>query len=186
MKPDFLIDVDEVLADFVNPALAIVSRVLGRPWGLDEAPDDTWDMFAILDKDQHAKVFGHMNAQGFCASLQPTPGSQDFIRELRKYRNIYAVTAPHHSSFYWVSERNRWLSDFFDIDKKHVVHTDAKQLCAGNDFLDDNPDHVRRWKARHPTGRAMMWSTLHNKRLKGHEDLRVHSWEEVLRLVSSV
>lgn len=181
MKPDFLIDVDEVLGDFVTPALVIVSDVLKRPWGLDDCPDDNWDMFATLSKDEKLDVFSRMNDAGFCVSLKVTPGSQDFIRELQARRNVYAVTAPHHGSLYWVPERYAWLGDHFGIDRKHVIHTDAKYLCKGKEFLDDNPGHVQRWKERHPEGDGMLWSTTHNKRLKGHDELRVHSWEEVLR-----
>lgn len=180
-ESDFLIDVDEVLADFVNAAIPIVSRVLGRAWGLADCPDDNWDMFAVLTDDEKAQVFERLNDRFFCSSLKPTAGSQDFIRELRTKRNVYALTAPHHGSFYWVVERNQWLGDHFGFDKKHVVHTDAKFLCKGSEFLDDNPNHVARWQGRHPEGHGMLWSTAHNKRLQGHDALRVHSWAEVLR-----
>jgi 5'(3')-deoxyribonucleotidase len=180
MKPDFLIDVDEVLADFVSPAMVLISEVLGRPWGLADAPLDQWDMFAALTQEEKAAVFSRLNDQGFCASLKPTLGSQDFVEELHQHCDVYAVTAPHHGSFYWVPERNEWLGDIFGIDRKHIIHTDAKYMCKGAYFLDDNPQHVLRWKQRHHDGRGMLWSTTHNQRLKGHEDIRVHSWEEVL------
>jgi len=183
--PDFLIDVDEVLADFVTPALVIVSEVVGRPWGLEDATSDQWDMFAVLSPEEKAAVFLRMNEKGFCAGLQPTPGSQDFVRELRKYRNVYPVTAPHHDSLYWITERNQWLGEHFGIDRKHVIHTNSKHICQGQEFLDDNPDHVRRWQGSHPNGRGMLWSTSHNQRLKGHEDIRVYAWEEVLRQVGA-
>lgn len=178
---DFLIDVDEVLGDFVTPAVVFVVDVLGRPWSLDDAPPDNWDIFSALTKEEKAAVFDRLNDKGFCASLKPTPGSQDFVRELRKRRNVYAVTAPHHSSIYWVPERNQWLGDHFGFDKKHVVHTDSKFLCKGREFLDDNPNHVIRWQERHPEGAGMLWSTKHNHRLKGYDAIRVHSWDEVLQ-----
>lgn len=185
---DFLIDVDEVLADFVNPAAEIISKLQGRTWTLDDAPTDNWDMFSNLEPDVLKGVFEAMNGQGFVAKLQPTPGSQDFVRELRKKCNVYALTAPHHTSAWWVLERNIWLGDLFGIDRKHVVHTDAKYLCRGDFFLDDRHDHVTRWIARHPDKSGLWWGTKHNQRLlkSGLElptHLRVSAWDEVLQRV---
>lgn len=182
MKPDFLIDVDEVLADFVNAAIPVISQVLQRPWSLDEASVDNWDMFAVLTPETKRDVFQILNARGFCSSLQPTPGAQDFIRELRQYRNVYALTSPQHSPF-WVYERNQWLGDHFGFDPKHTINTEAKYMCVGQEFLDDNPVHIERWKARHK-GAGMLWSTVHNRRMKGHDELRVNSWDEVLKRVT--
>lgn len=183
MLLDFLIDVDEVLADFVGASVPIVSLVLGRPWGFDDFPDDNWNMFSALTEDELVAVFDQLNQRWFCSNLKVLPGAQDFVKELRKHRNVYAVTAPNHSSDYWVRERNAWLGDHFGIDRGHIVHTDAKHVCQGAEFLDDNPGHVRRWADRHPNGKGMLWSTAHNHRLKGHDELRVHSWDEVLRRV---
>ena len=183
MKPDFLIDVDEVLADFVGPAAEIVAEVLGRPWGLHETADDNWDMFAKLTDEQKAQVLVKTNAKGFCAGLKPKDGALDFVRSLRRRCNVYAVTSPQHSP-HWVFERTEWLEDFFEFDRNHVVHTDAKFLCRGDFFLDDNPNHVQRWSERHtPGGYGMLWTTSHNQKLKGHDKLRVYSWDEVLKAV---
>lgn len=177
---DLLVDVCEVLADFATPALVVVSEVMGRPWGLGDAPKDNWDLFAELDEEQKAKAFAKFSVKGYCLSLEPKDGAKDFIQEARKLANVYAVTSPMHDSPFWVYERTQWLRDHFGFDRKHIVHTDAKYLCHGDAFLDDNPGHVMRWKERHPDGLGMMWSTTHNARLKGYEELRVHSWEEVL------
>ncbi len=184
---DFLIDVDECLADFATPASALVSRFLGRPWSFDEAPIDDWDMFGGLEPEIKTAVHAAMDMQGFAGSLKPIPGSQDFVRELRKHCNVYALTAPHHTSAWWVLERNVWLGDLFGIDKRHIVHTDAKYLCRGDYFLDDHPGHVTRWSARHP-GEGFWWATKHNaRRLRGPMQLpmerRVSTWDEVLARV---
>ena len=124
-----------------------------------------------------------MGTEGFAASLEPAEGSIDFIRDLRKLANVYVVTSPNHSR-HWVYDRTEWLRDHFGFDPKHVVHTHAKALCVGDFFLDDSPDHVMRWRAKHPGKDGMWWSTLHNRRLViGDPSLRVHSWDEVLKRV---
>lgn len=186
---DFLIDVDEVLADFAGPASQILSSLLGRPWTFDDAPLDDWDMFGALDPTTKEGICAAMNAPGFASSLAPVSGAQDFIRELRKHCNVYALTAPHHTSPWWVLERNIWLGDNFGFDKRHIVHTEAKYLCRGDFFLDDHPGHVNRWSVRHP-GEGLWWATKHNARLLRGPlalplDRRVTTWEEVLARVGT-
>lgn len=182
--PRFLIDCDEVLADFVTPACQVVSEVLGRPWGLDDAPSDDWDMFRDLDRAVMREADAIMNAKGWCAALEVHPGAQDFVKTLQKLCDVYVCTSPMHSDF-WVKERDLWLAEHFGIDRSHIIHTAAKYVCGADFFLDDKPSHVQKWKKEHSEGHGMLWSTAHNKRLEGFEDIRVHSWEEVLTTVRS-
>lgn len=177
------LDVDEVLADFVSPAVALISAVLGRPWILDEEASRTqWDIFAEMDPEVRAAVFAEIGRPGFANNLQPIPGSQDFVRELRKHREVLIVTAPFPSPS-WEADRNAWLGDHFGIPESAIRHARKKDEFAADEYLDDHPIHVIDWRAAHPKGHGMLWSTAHNKRLSGYDHLRVHSWDEVLRHV---
>lgn len=179
----FLIDVDEVLADFVNPAVAIIERVLGRPWSFEEA-GESWDMFACLEPEQNAVVQTMIETPSFCRNLQPKKGARAFVDELKRLLdgNVYACTASHDSP-HWTFERDRWLDKHMAIDRDHIVHAQCKYVCSGDFFLDDNPDHVIPWQAEHLAGVGMLWTTEHNARLKGNEDIRVRSFEAVLHIV---
>lgn len=86
---------------------------------------------------------------------------------------------PMHSR-HWVFERTEWLKEHFDIDLRHVIHTSSKYLVHGDVFLDDKPDHVEGWRREHPNGLAMLWHTS-NTRTLGMDDLRVKSWDEVVK-----
>ena len=187
MKPRFLIDADEVLANFVDPAAEIVSRVLGQPWTIDDAPKDTWDMFSGLPEEVMREVDAAVDSPGWCLGLEPYPGTQDLVTNLRKLCEVFVVTSPRLAAPEWVFERNDWLRLHFGFDSSHVIHTSAKHVCVGAFFLDDNPDHVKKWQEQpyNAKGLGMLWTTKHNKRLQGHDDLRVRSKDEVLSLVVS-
>jgi len=183
IRPVFLIDVDQVLADFVPPAIEAMSQVLGRPWSLDEAPPDEWDMFTVLSEKEQEAVDAIIDAPGWCSALKPIEGSREAVEELRRHSDVYVVTAHRRKAREWVYERERWLVEHFGFDRGHIVHTGAKYLISGGYFLDDHPGKVVDWTVCNPRGVGMVWSTEHNRRLKGFDAYRVYSWQEVINKV---
>jgi 5'(3')-deoxyribonucleotidase len=176
----FLIDVDDVLTDFVQRLTPILSGVLGRDWSYDEIHDDEWNLFTLLGPVQTDAVFALMERPGFCMAFHPAEGAQEAVAAIRSLGlELYAVTAPNYFP-YWCSERTTWLERHFKIPASHVVHTHAKHIVKGDFFLDDRPSHVVEWARANPEGVAMLWTTPHNQRTKGYGSLRVHSWDSVL------
>lgn len=175
MHDEILVDVDEVLADFQTPALRVIEEVTGRRY----APSDfkQWDIFSVLSKEELEAVFETLRKPGVAASLTPTPGSQEFIQELSELGTVVIVTSPFRSPT-WVSERIQWLWDHFRIPHKRVVNTGAKHLVYGRALLDDNPDHVANWLARHPGELGMLWHIPNTRDLE-HPN-RMHTWAEVI------
>lgn len=182
-RPRFLLDVDEILTDFVDRAIGVISSILGRPWTLDEVPSEVFDIFSGLEPEQVDACFKVICAEGFCATFKPKEGSQRAVEELQKTFDLYLVTSPNHTK-HWIPERLEWLQRFYDIRPEQVVFTYAKHVCSGSFFLDDCPEHVLSWKDHHPEGVAMLWDTPNNYRLSGYENLRVTSWEEVFQKTS--
>jgi 5'(3')-deoxyribonucleotidase len=185
-KPRFLIDADEVLINFVDPAIEVISQVLGRPWSLDEAPSDTWDMFGGLPEDVQREVDRIIDTPGWCSELEPYPGAQDAVRELEKRCEVLVLTSPRRKARQWVYERNLALLHYFGIRRERIIQTAAKYVCAAMFYLDDNPDHVTAWQAEPYNAESigMFWSTKHNARLTEYDDIRVRSWSEVLGVVN--
>jgi len=183
-KPVFLLDVDEVLAAFVPPAIVAISQVLGRPWSLAEAPADEWDMFSVLTEDEYDEVCKIIDVQGFVLDLEPCAGAKQGVSELWSRCDIVVVTRPRHTP-YWAYERVEWLVEHFGFLPTDVVFAADKWRIDGDFLLDDHPDNVRSWQAAHPKGLGMFWTTEHNLRLDGHDDIRVPSWSEVISLVDN-
>ena len=138
-------------------------------------------MFRDLDPEVMKEANAIMNAQGWCASLAVRPDTQEFVKALRQLckGGVYAVTSPMHS-YFWHKERDEWLDKHYSIDRDHVIHASAKYKVEGDFFLDDKPKHVQKWNKKWVKGRGMLWSTDHNQRLGGYEDIRVHSFDEGL------
>jgi len=180
MHDELLVDVDEVLADFQTPALDIMSEVTGRSYTQHDFNE--WDIFGTLSEEERKKVFQIIEQPGFAAKLKPAEGAQQFIENLSKLGTVIIVTTPFRSPT-WVHERTQWLWQHFGIPSKRVVNTGAKYLVHGRALLDDKPEHVNNWQARHPNELAMLWH-IPNTRNLDHSG-RVHTWDEVLAKVSN-
>lgn len=171
-----LCDVDGVLCNFTAGALAAIERVTGEA----PPPDllDEWDTFRYLTNSQKDAVWNLMEDPGWCYGLEVLPGAVLGIRQLRRAGvEVYFVTAPWHGRN-WVYERDEWLRNYFDADRKHIVHTDAKFLVTGDVFVDDKYEHVVNWKEHHPNGLPILWNAPYNK--SQSFERRGNSWELVL------
>lgn len=182
-KKRLLVDVDEVLADFQTPVLAIVDELFGRK--LTPHDFDTWDLFSIFTKEERDQIFARISVPGFCLQFQPKEGAVDAIRELRKTHHVTPVTRPFPSPT-WVHDRMLWLYDHFDIKEPEIVNTAAKHLIQGDALLDDNPQHVLDWIETHPTGMGMLWHIPNTRNMTQYDYLRVHTWAEVIEKVQAL
>lgn len=174
------IDVDEVLADFQGSVLTIANDAFGLSMKPGDLP--TWEIFSHFPEDQREFLRQESKRSGFCSALAKTPGSAEAVKELRKYVDLYAVTA-HYDSHTWVSERDWWLKSKFQFERNQIIHTQAKFLVGVDIFLDDKPSNVVEWKQEHPNGLAMLW-TIPNNVNYDMDRFRVHSWDDVIRLVA--
>lgn len=177
-KPVFLIDVDDVLADFAHPAAELLSDTLGRQWTFADMVPGEWDMFVGLTESQRKKVDKAINDYGWLWTLKPYPGSQQAMQQIGELADIYIVT----SAMSWAPVRIEWLRKHFGIDKEHQVYTKAKHLVRGDFFLDDNPTYVRQWQEHNPDGDSMLWTAPNNIHLD-EPNIRVHDWPDVINRV---
>lgn len=176
-RPRLLVDVDEVLGDFQAPVLKLMSHITGKEY----VPEDftEWDIFNVLSDEQRNLVFACIERPGFCASIKPTPGSLEAVKELQTFCEVVPVTSPFHSTP-WVNERTAWLGDYFGWKKREIVFTSAKHLVVGDGLADDKPDNVEAWAAYHPDGVPMLWHIPNTRLLTDYDKYRVRSWQEVI------
>lgn len=183
----FLVDVDEVLTEFVSRVIPIIQAICPG-WALEQVPEDQWDIFSTLSFLQRDAIFAIMERPGFCYGFEPAEGAFAALQKLRGFGcEIFAVTAPNVIPN-WCNERTLWLEKHMQIPRSHVAHTEAKYLLGGNFFLDDRPDNVAQWAAEHPQGVAMLWSTANNRRNRTGPgtQYRIEGWEAVIAKVLEV
>lgn len=173
-KPVVWLDVDGVLADFVQACLDVWFAETGLLVSKDELKD--WSIFdAGLDR---AIVAPHIERPGFCYGIPPFPEAAKAVRDLQAWAEVYACTSPWTESSTWVSERTAWLMERLGIDYHHQIHTHAKDLVKADVIVDDRPSNVEKWARAFPEGVALLWDTPHNRNASAGK--RVRSWNEVL------
>jgi 5'(3')-deoxyribonucleotidase len=182
-KPRVLIDVDGVLADFIGAVLPIVERITGGRYIHEHVTHFDFSASLGLTKEHAAAVKRKIGeTAGFAISLQPLGGAIDGVRRLRSIADVYVVTSPWNSNATWTHEREAWLKRWFDIPHSHVIHTSAKYVCLGDVFVDDKTEAVDEWRAAHPQGVAVQWSTPHN-RLDLWDGPSTNDWSHLIEIV---
>jgi len=181
-KPRVLIDTDDVTADFATPASELLSDVLGRPWSCktDMKPGE-WDMFWELTEKQKLQVFKAIGKPAWQGALKPFPEAKKALPRLREISDVYNVT----SAMSWAPIREDWLKYHLGYDKEHMVFVKSKHVVAGDFLVDDNPTLIQRWQKHNPYGKGLLWTAINNAHLTGFDDIRVHSWDEVIEKVAA-
>jgi 5'(3')-deoxyribonucleotidase len=192
VKPSCLLDIDGVVADFVSAALALVQQVefydRDEPDGLrfgrafDPSIIHTWELFDSLPEPERSardEVYRRMKAPGGCRSIPVYPGSRNGVERLREICDITIVTSPFEGSPTWMHERERWLEEHFDIDRKHIIHATEKHRVHGDVFIDDKLSHLQAWLAywrdKDPLAKAILWDTPRSRGQTWSE--RITRWD---------
>lgn len=176
-KPCLLLDVDGILADFITPALAEVTRLTGQPYAHDEVTQ--WDIMGCLGiPDDVAKAaYANMRREGFCAGIKPYPGTREGVAWLDSVCDLYIVTSPLGGP-YWSHEREGWLWEHYGIPSKKIISTSAKYRCVGDAFVDDKVANLEKWQIAHPRGCAVRWNAISNSN-DSWDGLGTDNWQEL-------
>lgn len=191
-KPSILLDVDGVVADFISAFADVTFEVTERRFTAADVTE--WDISKCfgLNPTTERMVYDRIKAPGFAYDrIQPYPGAIEGVRLLRELADVFFVTSPMRNDPHghganpltWMHDREHWLHRHFDVDQHHVVHTSAKQLVRGDVFVDDKPEHVERWRAAHPDGRAFIWDRPYSQQTSNRRARRVRGWDELIAQV---
>jgi 5'(3')-deoxyribonucleotidase len=166
--PRILLDADGCILDFLSPALHVFEVVSGKRYRPEEVI--YFEMAKLFERDfpdsapeLTAEVYRRFRAPGWCLDIKPYEGAVEFVENLRQHADVVVVTSPIKGSRTWAGERAESLLIHFGFDSKHVVNTAAKQLVAGDSFLDDNPEHVDAWLGAWPKGVGVVMARSYNE-----------------------
>ncbi len=179
-----LFDVDEVIADFSGLFLDLASRATNRGYRREQVTE--WKIEAAIGLPGWAarEVRAELARPGAAHRLQPLPGAIEAVRRIAERHAVYFVTAPLAESETWAHDREEWLRlHFGDELGSRVVHTDHKEVVAGDVFVDDKPANVERWAAAHPEKTAVLWSHPWNSAVVVAGAVRASSWDDLFKLV---
>ncbi len=162
MKPEILLDIDGVAANFIAGCLPYIKDITGR----DHSHDDV-DQFMIekalgLDDEQTKRLYERVASEGWCRNLPPYQEALEGVKELRSFADVIPVTAHFFTSKHWVAERDEWIVEHLGIAKTDVVHTHRKYQIDGDMLVDDKTSHLIAWKKRHHRGVAVRLHRRYN------------------------
>ena len=185
-KPVLLLDVDGVIADFIELYLRIVHHRIPelRHTGHDDIVE--WDCGRALhlSTDELALVHEDLFAPGAASSMVPYAGAVYGVEQLMKVADVWFVTSPMAQSATWMHERTRWIEHYFGQQaKSQVIHAEKKFLVSGDIFVDDKPSHVAAWKNRWTNGVGTLWVRAYNSRECKEADTCTTSWETLKTIV---
>ena len=180
-RPRVLLDVDGVLADFLNEFLEFGNSLTGVRYKKEDIKK--WDIFSYFDEENCKKCIKYLSDPGFAAGLEPYEGSKAALEKIKELAELFIVTVPVYSSVTWVYERTMWLKKHFNINSDQIVYTASKELVTGDIFVDDRPEHVSAWKHQNPSGIAILWSQEYNKLSEDICDYRINDWNTLVQIV---
>jgi len=182
----FLLDVDGILADFVQAAVKVMSDISGKTIMTDDVKQ--WEVTEVLESHEMREFCKQaFCSAGFCSSLEIYDGAQAAVEEIRKYCDLYFVTAPMHKNPTWMPERVKWLQTHFGVDPNHVCFVYDKFIVEGDIMLDDSSRNLIGWKDHHNPDRvALFWNRPYNLTEPDQGLIRVDSWDKVFEHVRKI
>ena len=176
-----LLDVDGVVANFVESFLREVEAVTGASFSHDDVTQYDLCKALGLSRRDEAAVYDRVGRAGWASRLSLYDGAREGVLALREASDLYFVTAPVWAAPTWAFDRSAWIRRHFGVRHDRVVFTAAKHLVAGDVFVDDKPEAIEAWRREHSRGRAVLWARPWNAG-GGWFAERTENWGRVLEL----
>lgn len=157
-----LLDMDEVLVDFVTAACEIhgilrqkmeeyrkpghwsIVEPLAAALGHELSLDDFW-----------SKI--HEAGEDFWTNLKPTPWAADVVSLVEKFSTEWHIVSAPSQETHSYTGKVRWLKNYFGNDFDHFILSPHKYLTAGPDrlLIDDRKANLKKFmydEHNRPTG----------------------------------
>ena len=185
-KPEVILDVDGVMADFVKKYLETFTHLTGityRPKDIDQ-----WDIAEALkvDKQIVRQADSIVMTSNWCRELELLEGAKENVPKLRAIADVHVVTSPFRGRF-WAGERIEWLIEELGFDHHDITNTHKKHKVHGDFIVDDKASTLVKWRAQpyNAKGQALLWSTFFNRNDADSSYVRISSWPELLAIVGA-
>ena len=167
MRKRIAVDMDEVMADVMTKYLDIYESETG----VRLKKEDYWGG-KIYRVNGGENLRRHLFKEGFFADLKVIPGSQEVIRELMEYYDVFITTAAMEFRAA-LAEKRDWLQEHFPfIHWKNMVLCGDKSIIKADYMIDDHAFNLRSF-----AGKGLLYTAPHN--VNETDFTRVNNWEEV-------
>jgi 5'(3')-deoxyribonucleotidase len=178
-RPRVLLDVDGVVADFVQLMVNAVRNLNFCDIPINWRPTK-WDVakeLKLTDK-QEDEVYDVLRLPGSAKMLLPFPGAVEGVKRIASMFDVAFVTTPVEGSQTWCFDRTEWLITHFGEELgNRWVFTDHKYLVFGDFLVDDKPENCLEFKRAWPMCVPLRWLSPGMSIQKGL--VHVSTWKEV-------
>ncbi len=168
MRKKIAVDMDEVIAEVAPKFLDMYEE----QYGVRLQKEDYWGK-KIYKVNGAVQLREALHDKGFFADLPVMPGSQEGLRELMEYYDVFITTAAmeFRSSF---EDKFDWLHEHFPfIHWRNIVFCGDKSIINADYMIDDHANNLRTFR-----GKGLLYTATHN--IHETEFTRVNNWEEVM------
>jgi len=178
-----MLDVDEVVCDFVGHYLTLAGKLLDREFKKEQVK--AWSIADSLDLPVWAKreLQYEFSRPGAALKLDLIPGSREAYQELKSIAEIHFVTSPFEGSQTWGSDRVEWLKHYFGEDVNWHL-TKHKYVVQADAMVDDKAEFCEDWANQNP-GFVVIWDSPWNKSLELPNSLRTNSWDVAIPAIKT-
>ncbi len=142
MTPTIILDIDDVIVDFVRHWLLEIQRT----HGVITTPDQIrkWDLHKCtpeLEALGPEKVYAFFDKPGFHLSAPPVDGAIAAVKRLDKANKVIFVTARHGAAA--ITETFDWFAKYLPrVQHKQIVFSRDKTLFQADVVVDDRDSHL--------------------------------------------
>jgi len=158
-RPRVLLDVDGVIADFVQLMVNAVRNLKLSDVPITWRPAH-WDVAKELGltRKQEDAVYDVLRLPGSANMLHPLPGAIQGVKKLAGLFDVAFVTTPLDGGQTWCFDRIEWLVRHFGEELgNRWVFTENKYLIYGDFLVDDKPSHCLDFKKAWPGSVPLRW-----------------------------
>lgn len=179
-----LVDCDEVLAQFMKPAIALAEKFAGKKYPIENFISSSLE--ENIEDEIMTLLKQEFKQPGYIESLMPYEEALVGIEKLKSIGDVYCITAPIDYVPTWAYERLNWLKKHFDLPKAKVGIFKSKNLVRGDVFVDDLPSNITKWATDNIFGTACLLVNEFNKKEKWEKGVPVNSWQDIINISNNV
>ena len=140
-----IVDMDEVLAQFVNRVLERWNMINRTKFKRDDI--DAWQMESTLGPGSYGLIEKWISEPNFFENLVPVDGAIEGFNELRRSHDVVIATSLAGEVENGFDSKRRWVKKYFpDFDLKNFICTSRKDLLKGDVLIDDAAHYLQAWR----------------------------------------
>jgi 5'-nucleotidase len=181
-----IVDMDEVLANFVDPVLFKWNAVYGTAH--TRTGFNMWDMSKTLGPGAYQLVESWISEPGFFRHLKPLDGAIEglnhFIQDKSRY-DVIIATSLSSTVNNGYDDKRAWLHQWFpQLLPRNFFALSRKEMLRGDILIDDAVHNVMDWIKTKRPAIIMDRPWNHNEHFMGyHSVFRADGWPYIINLL---